>query len=103
MKLFFIINRKDCTFKYKKNLTKYSVVFFKAFSKRKGIWQTLYISLSNELSVEKCSKVLMVFDCLGQNVSISSLSDYQKSFNILVLCKYYYLSLRKQTKATSGG
>ena len=35
MKLFSIIIRKDCTFKQKKNLIKYSVVFFKAISKEK--------------------------------------------------------------------
>ena len=40
--------------------------------------------LSNELSVQKLLKGLMVLDCLSQNVSILRLHDKQKSAKIRI-------------------
>ena len=62
----------------------------------------IYVRLSNELSVQKFSKVLMDLDYLSQNVSISSLHNNQKSGNICIFRKYYYFSSRKYWPTFGG-
>ena len=70
------------------------------------IINSIYVSLSNELLVQKYIqkkiKNQIDLDNLSQNVSISSLHNDQKSGNICIFCKYYYFSLRKYW-TTFGG
>ena len=53
----------------------------------------MYVTLPNELAVQKFSKVLMDLDCLSQNVLISRFDDYQKSANICVFFSNIIISL----------
>ena len=50
----------------KRNLKKYSVVFFKAFSKEKGIWRSLYDSNVCMYNVYKMRQGLLRF-CYKNN------------------------------------